>query len=340
MKSLDLTWTGNQFLDPARMSNIIVSVVGGIDVTTKDDVWAEGVVAAIASHTRIPGNRIRAGAGATQLLDTILRGAYRGLIVDVIPNFHLTATLSAQQGWNYTNVPVREPDELLPALAPYCDRPEAVIVLCSPRNPLGYQFNVLLVEELLSRAQGLVVVDEVYADFAPDTVLHLVDKYPNLVVVRTFSKAWGLANLRIGYAVSASFANDEVPSCLMPNSVSGVAQRVARHLLDHPREIRDSIKEAESCREYLRDGLIEIRGLHVWPSDANYLCVEVSRARELNAALRAAGYKTRLLHDLRGYPEHWPTGLRVTVPPRSHCDTILACSRRVLENTAQAGVSK
>ncbi|MFI9062439.1 pyridoxal phosphate-dependent aminotransferase [Streptomyces sp. NPDC053429] len=329
--TLNLTWTGNQFLDPSEQAEQMITATKSIDITNKDDVWGESVATAVAAHFDVPEEFVRVGAGATQLIDTLLRSAYQGLVVDVTPNFHLTATVSRQQGWNYTSVPVREADELLPALEPYLDRPEAVIVLCSPRNPLGYQFDLEDISALLGRARGLVVLDEVYADFAPQTALGLVAQHPNLVVMRTFSKAWGLASLRIGFAVSQAFAREDFRFWLMPNSVSGVAQRTALQLLAEPGAVHDSVLRAVACREDLAAGLRKIEGVRVWASDANYLCLETPYARAVVAALLEAGYRTRLLHDLKGYPEEWPLGLRISVPRESELDAIVECVTRVHE---------
>ncbi|KQV19520.1 MULTISPECIES: aminotransferase class I/II-fold pyridoxal phosphate-dependent enzyme [unclassified Kitasatospora] len=327
--TLDLTWTGNQFLDPREQTQQMLSATESIDITNKDEVWGESVAAAAAAHFGVPEKFVRVGAGATQLIDTLLRSAYQGLVVDVTPNFHLTATVSRQQGWEYQSVPVREPGELLPALEPYLDRPEAILVLCSPRNPLGYQFDLRDIATLLERAQGLVILDEVYADFAPDSALRLVSQYPNLVVMRTFSKAWGLANLRIGFAVSQVFAREDFRFWLMPNSISGVAQRTALRLLAQPEAVDASIRRAVESRQTLVAGLAKVEGLRIWASDANYICLESPHAERMVAELLAVGYRTRLLHDLKGYPQEWPIGVRITVPQESEIDAVVDCVARV-----------
>lgn len=327
--TLNLTWTGNQFLDPQEQTDQMRLATESMDITNRGDVWSEEVAAAVAAYYDVPEKCVRVGAGATQLIDTLLRSAYRGLVVDVTPNFHLTATVSRQQGWNYRSVPVREPEELLPALGPYLDRPEAIIVLCSPRNPLGYQFDLGDITHLLERARGLVVLDEVYADFAPDSALRLVSRHPNLVVMRTFSKAWGLANLRVGFAVSQAFAREDFPFWLMPNSVSGVAQRTALRLLARPDAVRDSVRQALECRKTLVAELEKIEGVRVWASDANYVCLESPYATEIVAELHTAGYHTRLLHDLKDYPEDWPPGVRISVPRESEIDAVAQCVARV-----------
>jgi histidinol-phosphate aminotransferase len=328
--AMDLTWTGSQFLDPRQHSARVLEAVRSIDVTRKDEAWAAGVADAAAEHFGLPAGSVRVTAGATQMLDVLLRSLYRGLVVDVVPTFPLTETICRQEGWNYQPVPVREQAELLPALEPYLAREDAVISLSSPRNPLGYQFSLRDIEEIAGRAAGAVIVDEVYADFAPDSALRLLPGHPRLFVVRTFSKAWGLASMRAGFGASLAFTGRAAvarPLRFMPNSVSGMAQRAVRCLLANPGPVADSIARAREHRDLLCDSLAGVGGLRVWPSHANYVCVETPLAAQAVAALAAAGYHVRALHDLGGYPPGWPPGLRITVPPQPHLDAVVACLR-------------
>ncbi|PXX58135.1 histidinol-phosphate aminotransferase [Nocardia tenerifensis] len=320
--TVDLTWTGSQFLDPVAHTADIVTAMGAVDLTTKDETWCDSVAAACARYHGLPDGSVRVAAGATQLIEVLLRKHYRGLVVDVTPGFHLTATICAQAGWHREAAVVREPEELLPALEPYLDRPEAIISLSSPRNPLGYQFALAAITSLLERARGVVVLDEVYVDFADYSALSLIRDHPNLYVVRTFSKAWGLANLRIGFAASAAFAaGATIP--LIPNAVSGIAQRAASHLLAHPKSVVESIDAARQARDRMIAALREIPNLFVWPSQSNYLCLETPLAEELAARLAERGYPVRLLHDLKNYPADFPVGLRFTVPCEPHADAVL-----------------
>ncbi|WBB78443.1 aminotransferase class I/II-fold pyridoxal phosphate-dependent enzyme [Micromonospora sp. WMMD882] len=325
--TLDLTWTGSQFLDPATHSRDVLSGLGTVDLTTKDDTWADRVAEAVGGYFTVPEPWIRVGAGTTQLIEVLLRELHRGVVVDVVPNFHLAATVARQEGWTYHSVPVREPAELLPALAPYLGRADVTISMSSPRNPLGYQFDLADVEVLLRRAAGPVILDEVYADFAPDSALRLLGAHPNLYVARTFSKAWGLATLRAGFVASAAFADParQVSRRSLPNSVSGITQRAVRHLLAHPEVVRESIAAAQRARESMLAGFARIAGARVWPSAANYVCLETPLAGPVAEALATAGYRARLLHDLRGYPESWPPGIRLSVPPQPHLDAVVAC---------------
>lgn len=327
---MDLTWTGSQFLDPSQHAADVFAGVGQVDVTSKDETWSQSVAAAVDRHFGLQPGSVKVGAGATQIIDALMRGLYRGLVVDVVPNFHLTATLGRQETWNYRPVQVREPAELLPVMEPYLERDDVVISLSSPRNPLAYQFGLADIATLCHRLKGALVLDEVYADFAPDSALRLLTAHPNLFVVRTFSKAWGLANLRIGFVASAAFAGGpaQAPALrLIPNSVAGVAQRAARYLLAHPEAVLRSIDQARTCRDRMIAELGNVPGLRVWPSAANYLCAETSAAAEVAQALAEAGYLVRLVHELRGYPPDWPAGIRVSVPPSPHLEAVVSVIR-------------
>ncbi len=327
---MDLTWTGNQFLDQQHSLAVHMSAAQ-IDYTTKDDVWSETLAQEIEKYCDLPKNYVRVAAGATQLIEACLRALYRAQIVDVIPNFHLTATLARQEKWNYVSVPVRFPEELEPALTPYFEQEDTLIVLSSPRNPICYQFPLDILRRVAKHCKGYLIVDEVYADFASHSMLDFLQQHPNVIVMRTFSKAWGLANLRVGYAASAMFAEKKTALHLIPNAVAGVSQRAARFVLQHPEAVRVSIAQTRACTQEFIKQFQQIEGMFVWPSDANYICVETPHAHVLAKVLDELGYKVRELHDLKGYPAEWPQGLRITTPPQKDIDVIMQCIRSSLK---------
>jgi histidinol-phosphate aminotransferase len=337
---MDLTWTGNQFLEVRPHSDRFVGVVESMDITNKDDVWSTKVATAIATRFGFDPAYVRVSAGATQMIEVLLRTLRRGMVVDVTPNFHLTATICVQEDWPYVAVPVREPGTLIGRLGSHLDDPDAIISLSSPRNPLGYQFPVDDIATLLRRTAGTVILDEVYADFATDSAFRLIRDHPRLFVVRTFSKAWGLANLRIGYAVSSAFADPDLHLRALPNSVAGVAQRMARHMLAEPEPVEASVIAARAERDRMAAALSEIPTLRVWPSDANYLMVESPRAAEIVAELGRAGYEVRMVNELRGYPADWPLGVRIVVPPRPHSDAVVECVRRCVGVPTSVGTPR
>lgn len=137
--------------------------------------------------------------------------------------------------------------------------------------------------KIVENFAGLVVVDEAYIDFSKEkSFVQYVNKYPNLVVLQTFSKAWGLANLRIGMA----FASEEIVAIMnkikYPYNVNGLTQKLALDALHNVAKKDDYIEKILNQRSYLSSELSElvfVKKIH--PSDANFLLVEFERANEL-----------------------------------------------------------
>jgi histidinol-phosphate aminotransferase len=171
------------------------------------------------------------------------------------------------------------PDEILAAV----NDNTKLIFLCSPNNPTG---NSLRKEDMLKVIQnfnGVVAVDEAYIDFAADkTMLVELSKYPNLVVMQTFSKAWGMANLRLGLA----FASLEIISIFnkvkAPYNVNGVSQRLAVEAI-HNVEKKDAyVKSIIQQRNFLAVELDKMSCIRiVYPSDSNFLFVKTTDGRRI-----------------------------------------------------------
>ena len=156
-----------------------------------------------------------------------------------------------------------------------------LIFVCSPNNPTGNRLDNL--EKLLENFNGIVVVDEAYVDFCPEQSLKSkINRYPHLVVMQTFSKAWALAGVRVGMA----FACEKIISLLdktkPPYNVSIINQQVALEALSRVDEFekrRDTILQQ---RAYLAEELSKLEIVRkIYPSDANFLLVEVSDANRI-----------------------------------------------------------
>ncbi|HEV2150645.1 MAG TPA: histidinol-phosphate transaminase [Longimicrobiaceae bacterium] len=321
----DLSWTGNQFLDEAYVQEIAVQEAERIDFTRKGPIDSRPLAEALAGRHGVDPDRVLVGAGSSQVLEAVLRFHSGHEIVDVVPNFHMARLVAERDGRRYRAVEVREPADLLPALAALPLRSDSLVVLSSPRNPLGYAFPEEEVRALLEMAPGPVVVDEAYVEFAPAGLAHILAEHPNLILTRTFSKAWGMANLRVGYALSARVPHRLQRDYLLPYNVGELGQRVACALLRDPGPVLRSIDSARAARDRLVARLgSEGGGLRVWPSAANYVCVEHPEADVLADALRKDGIQVAAVRELRHYPRNWPAGLRISAPPVEVEERVLA----------------
>ena len=155
-----------------------------------------------------------------------------------------------------------------------------LILICSPNNPTG---NLMSRESVLAIARqfnGIVVVDEAYIDFADEpSMIRELALFPNLVVLQTFSKAWGMAGVRVGLAFASSGIIDLMNRAKPPYNVSGIAQQAVIAALDSESRVHEWIDRAKNERSRLEDSLVDLDIVkRIYPSDANFLLVQIDDA--------------------------------------------------------------
>ncbi len=170
-----------------------------------------------------------------------------------------------------------------------------IIWICSPNNPTGNSINHHDVEMVLNNFDGLVVVDEAYINFARQkSFVGLLTDYPNLVVLQTLSKAWGLAALRLGMA----FASEEIITVLNkvkpPYNINQATQDLVLKALEEVGQVNDMIKEIVDMRDALAEVFASLPSVEkVYPSDANFLLVKIKDARKVYQYLLTRGIVVR-----------------------------------------------
>jgi histidinol-phosphate aminotransferase len=158
-----------------------------------------------------------------------------------------------------------------------------LLYLCSPNNPTGNQFKKNDIEALIEEFSGIVIVDEAYAEYADYSMTSLVDKYANLIVLRTFSKAFGLAGLRLGYTITnATLAKILTEKTPLPFPVSVFTLNMGGKLLENFATVKKAVEELKAERETLITKLNEISGVEAFDSKTNFVlfntdkpCVDV-----------------------------------------------------------------
>jgi histidinol-phosphate aminotransferase len=216
---------------------------------------------------------------------------------------------------------VAERHDLRAMAAAVTDRTR-VVLLCSPNNPTGTAISNAELVDFLDRVPGrvLVVLDEAYREFvggeSPDAVSLLASDYPNLCVLRTFSKAYGLAGLRVGYAIAHPDIADGLRKTQIPFSVSNVAEAAALAALDSADEVADRVAAVVAERPRVEAGA-RASGWDVPEGAANFVWLRADDAtrERLVAAFDAAGVM------VRGYPGD---GIRVTLADPASNDRVLA----------------
>ena len=175
------------------------------------------------------------------------------------------------------------------------DENTKLIWICSPNNPTGNSLNREDIESVLNNFNGIVVIDEAYINFAKQkTFIQELAEYPNLVIMQTFSKAWGLAALRLGMAFSSSEIISILNKVKPPYNINQATQDLALKALEEVGQVNDMIKELVDMRDALI-GVFEQMPMveKVFPSDANFVLVKIKEARKVYEFLLTKGIVVR-----------------------------------------------
>lgn len=164
--------------------------------------------------------------------------------------------------------------------------------ICRPNNPTGNSIDLKTMEKIVKNTTGLVCIDEAYAEFGSDNCLSLL-KYPNVVILRTFSKLFSAASIRLGYALADESIISYINRIKLPWNINLFSQIAAQEILkssEYFEDLRDRIKNE---RERLNLGLAEIRNVEVVQSEANFILFRVPDSNSLFERLLGAGVKLR-----------------------------------------------
>ena len=186
-----------------------------------------------------------------------------------------------------------------------------IIWICSPNNPTGNSLDLIDIETILNHFDGIVVVDEAYINFSKQKsfVQSLID-YPNLVVLQTLSKAWGLAGLRLGMCFASPEIIGYMNKVKAPYNINIVTQELALQALEEVGQVNDMIKLLVDMRNALAQVIASMpHVIQVFPSDTNFILVKIPKARQLYEYLLSKGI---IVRD-RSALELCEDSLRITV---------------------------
>ncbi len=183
----------------------------------------------------------------------------------------------------------------LEKIAEAIDANTKMIFICSPNNPTGNSLNRTDIETILANFKGLVVIDEAYINFAKQkTFIQELTEYANLVILQTFSKAWGLAALRLGMAFSSTHVIDILNKVKPPYNINQATQDLALVALENIQQVNDWIKLTVSERDRLGNALSRLEKVKkVHPSDANFILAQIDDAHDIYHQLVEQGIIVR-----------------------------------------------
>ena len=304
---LDLSDNTNLWGAPPSVARVLAEI-NPADLSRYPSAYSGRLKHSIAKYAGVDESMIVTGCGSDDVLDSAIRG------------FGIPGDLLAMQNPSFSMIPVFATVSglLVKGIGRECElvdemtRVNARInYLCSPNNPTGEVLSVETIEAIVSNAKGIVIVDEAYIEFGGTSCVGLLERFDNLLITRTFSKALGLAGFRLGYGLASPAMVGRIEGARGPYKVSALSELVGSAVLDNDLEwVAEKASEAVANRERFASALRGV-GLEPMESGANFLLIPVSGSREIEARLRAQSIAVRAFQGLSGIGD----ALRVTVGP-------------------------
>ncbi len=242
---------------------------------------------ALANIKGVPAENIFMGNGSDEVIDLAFRIFCEPKNDNVIicPPTYGMYEVSA----NINDVEVRKINLIkefeldVEAILNVVDSNTKLIFICSPNNPTGNNMNRSDVETLLNNFNGIIIIDEAYINFSKQkTFIQELTEYPNLIVMQTLSKAWGLAALRLGIAFASMGIINVFNKVKPPYNINDASQRIALAALENTSQVNTWIKEVVEQKEILINYFKQLSFVkHIYPSDANFILIKVDDADKL-----------------------------------------------------------
>jgi histidinol-phosphate aminotransferase len=292
--AIDLRDNANLWGAPPR-ALAAIRTVDAATLSLYPSVAAGSLTGVIAARIGVQPTEIAAGCGSDDLIDAVFRAVAEpgAILAHPAPSFSMVPIFARLNSLQPVAVPLTR-DGAADADAMLATRAR-VIYLCSPNNPTGTVTPAAVVRRIVHESDAIVILDGAYAEFAPEfeDFLQEAPSLGRLLVLRTFSKAWGLAGLRVGYAVGSAGLVAAVRKSTGPYKVNALAERAATLALTEDADwMRARASDAVAVREQVTQAL-QAMGLSPLDSRGNFVCVPVRDARALAARLADRGVAVR-----------------------------------------------
>uniref|UniRef100_A0A7S2TT69 histidinol-phosphate transaminase n=1 Tax=Lotharella oceanica TaxID=641309 RepID=A0A7S2TT69_9EUKA len=293
-----------------------------------------------ADWRKVDPDQIFVGVGSDEAIDMLMRMVCvpaKDSILICPPTYGMYKVSSAVNDLKVISVPLTEdfqirPKEILKAVTDTTK----LIWLCSPNNPTANDIDEKLITEVLdSDFKGLVVVDEAYVDFSPrGSLASWTKKYPQLVVLQTFSKSWGLAGVRCGVAISSPDIVGYMNRIKAPYNMNVMTSQVVRDCLQNLPKMLQTVEEIKKEKKRVKAALESIpHVIKVFPSSANFFLFRVkSHSKEIYRTIAESGVVIRYRGDNHGCSEC----LRATVGRPEDNDAFLKKFKEIIAKVVKA----
>jgi histidinol-phosphate aminotransferase len=301
-----LNYNENLFLPRDRQIALLKEVAEECDLRIYPQDQEARLKESIGEYLNVPVESVAIGNSSDEVMERIIRIFLEkgNKAVTFVPTFSVFKCCVDFRGANFAGVSLRDDFSVDMAAMQAAFTPDArLLYLCSPNNPTANQLKQREIEALTEEFPGIVMVDEAYAEYADYSIVPLIDKYPNLVVLRTFSKAFGLAGLRLGYAVANPRLAASIDKAPAPYVVNVVSLMMGRKLLENVGLVKESVEALKSERRSLIAELGKLNGVDVFDSKTNFVTFNVNKpAEDVYVNMLKKGLIIKKLGKLVNYP--------------------------------------
>ncbi|MEI8703174.1 histidinol-phosphate transaminase [Mesorhizobium sp. ISC15] len=274
-------------------------------------------------------DQVIAGNGSSELLGLIYRAflAPGDRVAMLSPGFSFNRKLAMLQGAEFLEIASSEAHSLPIEKLLFGPAKDAkFILLANPNNPTGTFVPVAEIERLVELADRLIVLDEAYVDFAPDHALRLVNKHPNLLILRTFSKSYAAAGVRVGFGFGHPEIIGRLRNIQNVFNMNVIGQAVGKSILAHRHAYEENHKHIKHERQRVTLALLQL-GFSVTPSHANFLLARVPAGQE-GPCWQAALKEQKIL--IASFPDRYLKNcIRVSIGTKEQMDKFLAAAKHI-----------
>ncbi|MCL2256813.1 MAG: histidinol-phosphate transaminase [Candidatus Bathyarchaeota archaeon] len=280
-KIVKLNFNENLFIDRSRQTLLLKQIADEIDLRLYPEDEMPKLTKKLAEYLQILPECIVIGNAGDELLDRIIRLFIEkdDVAVSFAPSFVIPKLCVKRQEGEYVTVPLKSNFQLdVPLMLDAFSEKTRLLYLCSPNNPTSNQMRPEDIETLAKAFPGIVILDEAYSEFADYSFVSRIHEFPNMIILRTFSKAFGLAMLRLGYVI----ANPELAEILtkkapLPYPVSGFTIRMGIKMLENIDIMQTAVASLKVERENLIKALNQIEGIQAFNSQADFVLMNTKQ---------------------------------------------------------------
>lgn len=322
----------NPYTLPLKIREEIEKKIKGFQFNRYPDSKAKKLKKKVADYTGLDSENLLIGNGSDELLLMIMTKfvAPDKKAVLVHPTFGMYEFYADMVGKGSYDLSLKKDFKVdWDELASYSKKDDsALTVLCSPNNPTGNILDFKKLEDFIKNTENYVLLDEAYYEFCGKTLIDLVKKYDNLIVTRTFSKAFGIAGLRIGYLAADRKVIEEIRKVKSIYNADRFSQKIATLVLDEIDEFKKIWKTIRENREKIYNELVEMIGVKPYKSEANFILFNTEKPeKEIYLELENRGIQIRFLEGL----EILGDSLRVTVGTEKQNERFICNFREILD---------